>query len=571
MKRRMAALMVGDIVGYSGLMERAEEETAERLAECQALIAAKVAALDGRVFKTTGDGVLAEFPSAVNALRCAFEIRSALAGTQDAKTPFRMRFGLHVADVMVQGDDLVGDGVNLAARIEAAAEPDTIYVSAALFDQVRRNPAFIFDDVGQRSFKNISEPVHLYRLRSEIGAHRLQASPTQPLAAKERRPSSIAVLPFRVSGGDEEQRYFAEGLSEELIVELGRFRRLSVSSRSASFAVAEAEPDPIKVGTALGVRFVLEGQVRKLGPRVSIALTLTETEQGTLVWSDKIQSPFEELLALVDVWAARIAATVSGRMEDAALAAARRKPPGNMTAFDCLLRGLDHHRLGGVTDDNARQSVAWFNKAIDADPNYAAAYAWRVCAGSWLADFDHEQGRRDAVRALELAPCAAEASRIMGAVALMDGNFDAALAHNRRAMELNPTDAYLKARCAATLTLTGQAEQALALLDEAKKLDPFLPVWCVEERGVALFALRRHEEAIASLGSLNFQTHRSRLYRAAAFVALGHTGEAKRPVREALAAKPDLTVAGFLQSEHYRDSVEAAELGRLLREAGLPG
>jgi TolB-like protein/Flp pilus assembly protein TadD len=563
--------MVGDIVGYSGLMERAEEETAERLAECQALIADKVTALDGRVFKTTGDGVLAEFPSAVNALRCAFEIRSALAGAQEAQAPFRMRFGLHVADVMVQGDDLVGDGVNLAARIQAAAEPDMIYVSAALFDQVRRNPAFIFDDVGQRSFKNISEPVHLYRLRGEIGAHRLQAMPTQRPAAKERRPASIAVLPFRVAGDDEEQRYLAEGLSEELIVELGRFRRLSVSSRSASFAIAAERTDPVKVGEALGVRFVLEGQMRKIGARVSIVLTLTETEQGTLVWSDKSQSPFEELLAQIDVSAARIAATVSGRMEDAAVVAARRKPPENMTAFDCLLRGLDHHRLGGVTDDNARQSVAWFNKAIEADPNYAAAYAWRVCAGSWLADFDYEQGRRDAMRALELDPCDAEANRIMGSLELMAGNFDAALTHNRRAIELNPTDAYIKARCAATLTFTGQAEQALALLDEARMLDPFLPAWCVEERGIALLALGRREESIALLGSLTFQTHRSRLYRAAALAALGRAEEAERPVREALAAKPGLTVTRFLDSEHYRDSAEAAELGRLLREAGLPG
>ena len=158
MQRRMAALMVGDIVGYSRMMERAEEQTAERLASCQTLISEKVGLLDGRVFKTVGDGALAEFPSAVNAVRSAFEIRSALAGVQEPMSePLRMRFGLHIADVVVQGDDLVGDGVNLAARIQAAAEPDSIYVSGALFDHVRRNSAFIFDDIGERTFKNISE------------------------------------------------------------------------------------------------------------------------------------------------------------------------------------------------------------------------------------------------------------------------------------------------------------------------------------------------------------------------------------------------------------------------------
>ena len=571
MKRRMAALMVGDVVGYSAMMERAEEHTAERLADCQALISEKVGLLDGRVFKTAGDAALAEFPSAVNAVRGAVEIRSALAGAQEpASEPLRMRFGLHIADVVVQGDDLIGDGVNLAARIQAAAEPDSIYVSGALFDQVRRNSPFIFDDMGDRAFKNISEPVHLYRVRGEIGPYRLQSAPTQLPMMKERRPSSIAVLPFRVSGNNEDQRYLAEGLTEELIVELGRFHRLSVSSRSASFAVADSNPDPVRVGEILGVRYVLEGQVRKIGERVAISLSLSETEQNAVIWSDRIQQSFEEILTLLDKTAARIAATVSGRMEEAAMVAARRKPPENMTAFDCLLRGLDHHRLGGVTDDNARQAVGWFTKAIEADPDYAAAYAWRVCAAGWLPDFDYEQGRRDIRRALELDPCDPEANRIMGSLELMKGNFDSALAHNRKAMSLNPTDAYIKARGAAMFTCVGEAELALSLLDEAEVLDPFLPVWCVEERGVALYTLGRHVEAIESFDRLAFQTDRSRLYRAAALVALDRADEASRIVREAVGGKPDLTVSVFTSREYYRDPEKIRELSRLLRKAGLP-
>ncbi|TRC93723.1 adenylate/guanylate cyclase domain-containing protein [Mesorhizobium sp. WSM4303] len=571
MKRKMVALMAADIVGYSAMMERDEEQTAERLAGCQTLISEKVGLLDGRVFNTAGDAAFAEFPSAVNAVRSAFEIRTTLAGLQEpAIEPLRMRFGLHIADVMVQGDDLIGDGVNLAARIQAASEPDSIYVSGALFDHVRRSSAFIFDDIGERAFKNISEPVHLYRVRGEIGTYRLQSAPTQLLVTKERRPSSVAVLPFRVSGDYEDQRYLADGLTEELIVNLGRYRRLSVSSRSASFSMADSHPDPVRAGEVLGVRFVLEGQVRKIGERVSISLTLSETDQGAVVWSDKVHRSFDEILALLDETAATIAATVSGRMEDAAMVAARRKLPENMTAFDCLLRGLDHHRLGGVTDDNAHQSVGWFTKAIDADPNYAAAYAWRVCAASWLSDFDFEQGRRDIRRALELDSCDAEANRIMGFVELMDGNFDEALAHVRKAMELNPTDAYIKARCAAVYNFLGEGEHSLSLLDEAEMLDPFLPVWCVEERGVALYSLGRHAEAIESFGKLTFQTIRSRLYRAAALVALNRADDASRMVREAVGGKPDLTASDFTSREYYRDPRKVRELGRLLREAGLP-
>lgn len=572
MKRKMAALMVGDVVGYSAMMERAEEQTAERLASCQSLISAKVCELDGRVFKTAGDAALAEFPSAVNAVRGAVEIRSALAGVGEPETePLRMRFGLHIADVVVQGEDLVGDGINVATRIQQAAEPDAIYVSGALFDHVRRNSPFIFDDVGDRTFKNISEPVHLYRVRGEMGAHRLQSAPTQMnLAPKERQPASIAILPLRVSGDNEDQRYLAEGLTEELIVEMGRFRRLTVSSRSASFAITDPHPDPVSVGEVLGVRYVLEGQVRKFRDAVTIGLTLSETEHGAVVWSDKIQRGFEEILTLVSETAAKIAATVSGRMEDAAMMVARRKPPENMSAYDCLLRGLDNHRLGGVTDDNAREAVAWFTKAIEADQNYSAAYAWRVCAASWLADFDWDQARKDIRRALELDPNDAEANRIMGVLELMEGKFDDALGHARRAMNLNPSDAYIKARCASSFTFAGEAERSLSLLDEAEILDPFLPVWCIEERGISLYSLGRYAEAIESFGKLTFQTNRSRLYRAAALIALDRADEAGRMVREALAGKPDLTASDFTSREYYRDREKARELGRMLIEAGLP-
>jgi tetratricopeptide (TPR) repeat protein len=257
-------------------------------------------------------------------------------------------------------------------------------------------------------------------------------------------------------------------------------------------------------------------------------------------------------------------------MEEAAIMAARRKPPENMTAFDCMLRGLDHHRLGGVTDDNAREAVKWFSKAIEADPTYSDAYAWRICAGSWLSDYDFDKGRQDLNRALELDPRNAEANRIAGVFALMDGNFDEGLSRMRRAMELNPTDAYIKAKCAWVYNLAGEAEHSLRLLDEAEILDPFLPVYCVEERGVALYSLGRHAEAIESFGKLTFQTTRTRLYRAAALVALGRRDEAARLVRGALAGKPDLSVARFIRWETYRDADVSLKLGHLLAEAGLP-
>ena len=572
MHRRLAAIMVGDVVGYSSMMEQAEEQTADRLAQCHAVVAEKVASFDGRIFNTAGDASLAEFGSPINALRCADEIRSALAGALEWDgQPIMMRFGLHLADVMVRGDDLVGDGVNIAARIQQDAEPGSICVSGVFFDHVRRNSPFTFESLGERVFKNISEPIRVYRVRGEVGSRRYQSVPTTTAKASgEKRAASIAVMPFLVMGGDEDQRFLAEGLTDELIVQLARFKRVFVTSRSASFALSESQPDVIRIGNTLLVRHVLEGQVRMIGDQVRISFTLSETEGGSVLWSDRIARPFAELLNLLDQTAAKIAATVCGRLEDASMVVARRKPPENMTAFECLLRGLDHHRLGGVLEENSREAVRWFTKAIEADPNYGAAYAWRVCAASDLPEFDFDQSEPDIRRALELDPCDPEANRIAAVFELLKDNFEQAATLTRRAMELNPCDAYIKARSACILTLIGEAENALKLLDEAEALDPFLPVWCVEERGVALYALERHEQALDALGKLIFQTYRSRLYRAAALVALNRTEEAAILVREAVVGRPSLKVSDFLFRERYRDVETRQRLRRRLREAHLP-
>jgi TolB-like protein len=551
-------------------MEREEVLATRRLQAVTQQINVEVSRLGGRVFNTAGDAFLAEFPSVLDAVRCAAELRNKLAGGNsfDGES-IHMRFGLHLADVVVHGNDLIGDGVNWAARIQQAAQPDEILLSASMFEHIRRNSPFNFDRLGERNFKNISEPMEVYRLRGEKGNHRMQVAPTQTQPSKGRRPASVAVLPFRVTPGDEDQCYLANGITDELIVELGRFRQLFVTSRSASFALAEGPLDPVKVGDLLGVEHVLEGQIRRIGDRLRIGITLSETQSGTVLWSDKITRPFDELIDLLDEVTAKIAATVSGRVQEAAMVATRRKRSENMNAMECLLRGIDHHRLGGVTDDHVIEAVNWFNKAIDIDPNFGPAYAWRVCSASGLPNFDVAQGERDTRRAMELDPMDAESHRILATFELWKDNHEQAVARIRRAMELNPTDAYLKARSASISTYNGDFAYSLELLDQAENLDPFLPVWCVEERGIALYAMGSHIQALVAFEKLAFQTFRSRLYRAASLVALNRMEEARRLVLEAMASKPNLSVASFLQSERYRDLDCRRLLGDRLQSAGL--
>jgi class 3 adenylate cyclase len=571
MKRRLAAILVADVAGYSGLMEADEEGTATRMAACRAIADAEIAKADGRLFKAMGDAVLAEFASPINALRCAVGLRNALAlAEKGLERPLAMRFGLHLADVMVEGDDLIGDGVNLAARIQQAAEAGAIDLSSALFEQIRRTSPYAFDDRGEQSFKNIAEPVRVYRLQGEMRRHPYQITHTQAAPSPAKRPHSLAVMPFEVASGDEDQQFLAEGIAEELIFELGRFKKLFVTSRLATRALAGTQAEPQNVGERLGVRYVLTGTIRPLGSRVRLSLTLTETETGTVVWSDRLSQPLDVLVDRLDDLVSRIASTVLGRIQESDIAVARRLKPESMTAYEFHLRGLECHRLGRITDDNLRQAMGWFKRAIEADPNFARPHAMLTCAWSNLPDFDLREGTRHVERALELDPNEPEANRIMGSIMMGANEFDASRQYHEKAMALSPSDAYVKGRSAAFYIFVGEPERALELLDEAEGLDPFLPVWCIEERVAALYALDRFDEATVAGRALPFQTRRSRLYLAASHVALGDLGRARQIVAEALAAAPDLTVDYTQKYECYRDpGVKRLLIDRLV-EAGLP-
>jgi adenylate cyclase len=564
MKRRLAAILVADVVGYSAMMELDEEGMAARITDLTATMHEKVKAREGRVFKTMGDAILADFASPLNALRCAVEMRSAVA--ENAEMAIQMRFGLNLADVIESGDDLIGDGVNLAMRIQSSADPGAIEISGTLFEQVRRNSPFSFEPLGPRQFKNISQPISVYRLRGEQEKWVFQTAPTEAEPRREKRPYSIAVVPL--SAQNKDVRFLADGLTEDLILELGRFRRLFVSSRTASAVLQDKKRDPVAIGEALGVRYVLSGNLRRRGSKVRINLSLAETEEGRLVWNDRVERPFETLLDTVDDIVAHIAATVIGRLEEADMAVARRKRPESMSAYECHLRGLEFHRLGGVTDENLVEAVKWFDRAIEADPNFGRPYAMKICAVSGLPNFDWEQGERIIHRALELDPNDPEANRIMGSIQMARGDFEAARRYHEKAMALSPNDAYIKARSAAFHIFVGMPDRALKLLDEAEALDPYLPVWCVEERGIALYAQERYREAIEHLCTLPFQTRRSRLYHIAARVAVGEVDHAQKLARAG--AQLGLTVQYVRDQEWYRDRSALEELVQRLIEAGVP-
>ena len=574
LKRKLSAILSADVEGYSRLMGDDEESTIRTLTNYRSAMTVLIQQHRGRVVDAPGDNLLAEFTSAVHAVTGAVEIQRELAErnaelSDERKMHFRI--GVNVGDVVEEENRIYGDGVNIAARIQEAAESNSVFVSQSLFEQVKRQSPYRFEDLGLHSLKNISEQIRLYKVIGNLKTHRFSSSPSKRHASAEGvREASIAVLPFKVAGGDENQQYFADGLTDDIIVELARFKKLFVSSRSASSAYGTQDTDPRQVSRELGVKHILEGQVRRLGDQVRISVRLIDVQSGEYPWAERFDRPLNELFEILDELVSLIVGTIVGRVEATHMAEARRKRPEDMTAYDYLLRGLEYHRLGGVTIDNQREAVKWFERAIAADPNYGLAHAWQVCAASGLPDFNLEESMKTIQKAIELDQNEAETHRIMGSIQMYFRDFGAAEYHHRRALELNPSDAYIKARSAAFYTFKGEPAQALELIEAAVAQDPFLPVYCIEERGVALFALRRFEEALSGLGAMPFQTFRSRCYEAACKVSLGDQTGARQAVSKALQIHPTFTGSEFFQKEIYQDREQESYLRDSLVAAGLP-
>jgi len=569
MDRKLAAIMVADIVGSTPAMEADEEAAVRRIAKGLSAIEAITSECGGRVFSTAGDAVLAEFSSPVKALEAAIASRTAITESSDMSAE-DLRIGLHLADVIVRGDDLRGDGVNVAARIQAAAMPGSIDISGAVFDHVRRTTRHVFSNLGQQTFRGISDPIQIFRVLCKKDRDRYQVVSTKTPAPKHRNANSVVVLPLaNTAPAGEDQRFLAEGLTDDLTLELSRYHSLFVISRTAATAVSSQ--DPVEIGRNLGVEYILSGSVRKLGDRIRFNISLIETKDGTIVWSDRIKRQFDDVFDIMEEITTRTAATVTGRIEHAAVVAARLKRPENMSAYECYLKGIEHHRMGGVTDDHVYKAVEWFEKAIQLDPGFGRPYAMQQCSMSYLPEFDIDYAAKRVAKAMELDPTDPEAHRIMGIIRIkLHNDYDASQQSHDKACDLAPHDAYILGRCAAFYTFNGDVEKALALLDKAEVLDPFLPVWVTEERVAAYYSMGAYDKMLSTINALPFQTRRTCIYKAATLVAQDQLENAKAQIKKALEDDPNLSADYIRAQELYKDKALLNLLISRACEAGLP-
>ncbi len=582
-QRRLAAILAADVVGYSRLMDEDEERTLQTLNEFRAVIDGLIAEHDGRVFGSAGDSVIAEFASPVEAVRCAVEVQQTLE-KRNADLPedrrMRFRIGGNLGDVMVDGDNLLGAGVNVAARLEALAEPGGICVSGMVQQSVEAQGAWVFDDLGDQEVKNIAKPVRVYRLNLGGNSGAMGAAgktgPGTPAALELPDKPSIAVLPFVNMSGDPEQEFFADGITEDILTELSRFRDLFVISRTSAFKYKGKALNIQEVASELGVQYVVEGSVRKAGDRVRVTVQLIDAETDRHVWAERYDRNLEDIFAIQDEISQAIVATLPGRVEAARRKRAARKPTDNMAAYELVLGAkVLHHRSSRQSNQEALDMV---QRAIAIDPKYAHAYAWKACilaqARMYGSVKDEEAAWNEIANELQIALALddndSDVHRILAAVHLTRNEFDKAVFHQDRALALNPNDDLIVVQKGELLTWLGQPEEGIAWIEKAMRLNPYHPERFWNHLGRAYFVARRYPEAVAALQKISAPDDSHYALLAAANAQNGDEAAAMAHAAHVLALEPVFSIAHYLEKMHYASDDDRAHHREALLKAGLP-
>ena len=562
--RRLAAILAADVAGYSRLIGADESGTLQALKAIRAeLIDPKIASHNGRLVKTTGDGLLVEFSSVVDALQCAIEVQAGMAQRNvNAPTDKRIEFriGINVGDVVVEDGDIFGDGVNIAARLEALAEPGGICVSARVQEDAVGKLDLAFADMGEQQLKNIARPVRAYRVATRPASAPQPETPALPLPDKP----SIAVLPFANITGDPAQDYFADGMVDEIITALSRIRWLFVIAQNSSFSYKGQSPDVKQVGRELGVRYVLEGSVRKAGGRVRITAQLIDTTTGVHLWADRFDGSLEDVFELQDQVAISVAGVIEPTLQAAETARSANRPTTDLTAYDLYLRG---HALFWASARNVREALRLLEKAIERDPRYGPALAWAaVCYHRLrlLGSIDDREGDRlkgtaFARRALEVAGddpvIIANAAFALG---FFGEDIGAMIALVDRALALNSSYARGWHLSGNLRVYAGQLEIALEHLETAIRLSPRARVGTsLGQIGLAHFFCRRFDQALPKLliASQEDPSHPQTLrYLAACYAQLGRVAEA-RDVVKLLLSLTQVVVSdlGYFRNPEHRE------------------
>lgn len=584
--RKLAAILAADVVGFSRLTGADEDRTLARLRALRSdLIDPTISVHKGRVVKRTGDGSLVEFRSVVDAVRCAVEVQTAMIERNAGLPPERrieFRIGIHLGDVVEESDgDLMGDGVNIAARLEGIAKPGYICLSEDAYRQVRSRLEFLISDLGETKLKNISEPMRIYSLQVGLAAQ------AQPPAATQAEPSaqldlpdkpSIAVLPFDNLSGDPEQEYFADGIAEDVITALSRFSWFFVIARNSSFTYKGRAVDVRTVGRDLGVRYVLEGSVRRGGNRVRITAQLVEATTGNHLWAERYDGALEEVFDLQDRITEGVVGAVEPSVRLAEIERARRERPDSLDAYDLYLRALPHAWV--YTQAEAGKAIELLEKALRIDPGYVAAHglvAWCYAHFGWS---DPDGSRRSAsvqhARAV-LNPNTDDSLALAfagWAIAYAERDYNVALDAVTRALESTPNSPIVLSLGALVHAYAGRFDDAVKHAEASLRLSPFDPMRFLAELAAAYghFFTGRHDDAAEAAqrsAHINPQFAPAVALVVASCTRSGQRQAAQAAANDLLNLNPDFCIGDFVRIGRFAPDLNES-YGEALREAGLP-
>jgi adenylate cyclase len=574
-QRRLAAILAADVVGYSALMQRAEEATYAEFEQLKReVIEPSLSRHDGRLIKTTGDGALAEFASPSSAVRCAVEMQGSIAS---GRSSLKLRIGINLGEVIVGADgDLFGDGINIAVRLEGAADPGGILISEKVYSEVEGKLDAGFEDRGEQQLKNISKPLRAYAVCAGAYSaltHRPSAAPALP-----DKPS-IAVLPFQNMSGDPEQEYFADGMVEEITTALSRFKSLFVIARNSSFTFKGRAVDIKEVGRRLGVRYVLEGSVRKAVGKVRISGQLIDAASGAHIWADTFERDLSDIFVLQDEVTLAVVSAIEPKLLQTEIAMAMRRRPENLTAYDLQLRAMHQYML--ATREGLAETIRLAHRALELDPRFGfvaalagVSHAVNVFFG--YAD-DPQLERNEAVRLVRLALRADDGdpeTLSMAAIvsANIVGDYESSIELADRAVALNPNSYWTWLNRGYVYYTAGVPEEAVRSFERAKRMSPIDPL--LERLFVGMAAayieLRRFDEAIAAAKKAQRQNSSfPAVYGclASAFAHLGRDAEAREAAARRLELEPAFTISAWIARGGQSN---AKLLIEGFRKAGLP-
>jgi adenylate cyclase len=543
-QRKIAAILAADVVGYSRLTGADEERTLARLRALRSdLIDPTIAVHRGRVVKRTGDGAIVEFRSVVDAVRCATEVQNAMIERNTGVPPDRrieFRIGIHLGDVVEESDgDLMGDGVNIAARVEGVAAPGTICLSEDAYRQVKTKIDLAVSDLGETRLKNIADPMRVYSLQVGVPANAKTLPPTEPIA-RGSGPSladkpTIAVLPFVSMSKEGEHEYFADGLTEDIITELGRFRAFCVIARNSSFVFKKRSVNVRDIGRELGVQYIVEGSVRHLGKQIRVAAQLVDTTTCKHLWAERFDRDVEDFFSVQDDIVRTIVANLPSHIEGAEHSRILQRPTDNFSAYDHWLRGK-HLLHKSITKDQVLAARQHFEKAIKLDPNYASAYV--DLAQSYYAEYNSPWTvSREAAaerifdlsrKAVELDPSDSRTHlELAWSYLNVKGDLDLARAQVEAALTLNPNDYYNYCFGGWLYACSGDLENAVACSNEALRRSPVVSDGCLETRLVAEYLAGNYQGAIMAYGRMVQPDLSVYAWIAAAYAQLGRSEEAR--------------------------------------------